>query len=667
MKTLVTAAVHSPRGLPASRTSLIRLLGIAPAALLLSSLLLVVVAPLTVPVAALGVPSGDWTQFHNGVTHVGYNTEEATLSVANAHTLRTAWTGATGSSVDSSPVVANGVVYVGSADFKLYAYAVGCASNGATCKPLWTASTDGSIESSPAVAGGVVYVGNDTGTLYAFDANGVTRCSGVAPLRTCLPLWVAATGAAITGAPTIANSKVFVGSESHLMYAFGVGCASGGGTCLPLWTASTGGMILSSPAFFSGVVYIGSMDGYMYAFDANGVTGCGGVPKTCSPLWKASSGSIEFSSPAISGGVVYVGSNDFRLYAYAVGCNSGGGTCSPLWTGVTGSWIASTPAVANGVIYVGSFDHKLYAYAVGCSSGGGTCSPLWTATTGGNIDSSPAVANGVVYVGSEDGKMYAFDAAGASSCTGSFPTKTCQPLWTAATGGNIDSSPAVANGVVYVGSEDYKLYAYSLSAATHLGISLTSSYVAGGAHTVTVTARDVHGYVAGGYGGTIHFTSSDAKAVLPANYTFKAADAGVHTFSLGVKLKTAGTQWVRATDTVTATITGVKTGIAVAAAAAKTLVVGLTSSFVAGQAHTVTITAKDAYGNTATGYTGTIHFTSSDAKAVLPANYTFKAADAGVHTFSLGVKLKTAGTQWVRATDTVTATITGVKTGIAVS
>ena len=77
----------------------------------------------------------------------------------------------------------------------------------------------------------------------------------------------------------------------------------------------------------------------------------------------------------------------------------------------------------------------------------------WTATTGGGIDSSPAVANGVVYVGSGDDKLYAFKAAGCGQ-------PTCLPLWTATTGGEIYSSPAVANGVVYVGSLDDKLYAF---------------------------------------------------------------------------------------------------------------------------------------------------------------------------------------------------------------
>ena len=69
-------------------------------------------------------------------------------------------------------------------------------------------------------------------------------------------------------------------------------------------------------------------------------------------------------------------------------------------------------------------------------------------------------------------------------------------------------------------------------------------------------------------------------------------------------------------------------------------------------------------GNTATGYRGTVHFTSTDSNAVMPANYTFTAANAGVHTFS--VTLKTVGTQSVRARDTVTATITGLQSGIVV-
>ena len=78
--------------------------------------------------------------------------------------------------------------------------------------------------------------------------------------------------------------------------------------------------------------------------------------------------------------------------------------------------------------------------------------------TGGAIAASPAVANGVVYVGSTDGDLYATDAAGVTGCSGS--PKVCAPLWTASTGGAITSSPAVGNSTVFVGSADNDLYAF---------------------------------------------------------------------------------------------------------------------------------------------------------------------------------------------------------------
>jgi FKBP-type peptidyl-prolyl cis-trans isomerase 2 len=194
---------------------------------------------------------------------------------------------------------------------------------------------------------------------------------------------------------------------------------------------------------------------------------------------------------------------------------------------------------------------------------------------------------------------------------------------------------------------------------------LSSPRTAGSWGSIRVTATDAYGNRIHGYLGTIHFTSSDPQAKLPANYTFTAADAGTHVFSGTVILKTAGTQSVSATDTKTATIKGAQAGIVVNAAALSKLVVsGLTTPRTAGSWGSIRVTATDAYGNRIHGYLGTVQFTSSDAKAKLPANYKFTAADAGTHVFS--VILKTRGTQSVRATDTVTGTITGVQSGIVV-
>jgi serine/threonine protein kinase/outer membrane protein assembly factor BamB len=77
---------------------------------------------------------------------------------------------------------------------------------------------------------------------------------------------------------------------------------------------------------------------------------------------------------------------------------------------------------------------------------------LWSYHTTGGIGSSPTVANGIVYVGSNDNDLYAFDATCRSACT---------PLWAYPTGGGgVLSSAAVANGIVYIGSGDHRFYAF---------------------------------------------------------------------------------------------------------------------------------------------------------------------------------------------------------------
>jgi uncharacterized repeat protein (TIGR03803 family) len=185
--------------------------------------------------------------------------------------------------------------------------------------------------------------------------------------------------------------------------------------------------------------------------------------------------------------------------------------------------------------------------------------------------------------------------------------------------------------------------------------NVPSSTTAGSAFTLTLTAKDAYGNVATGYTGTVHFSSSDAKAVLPANYTFTGADAGQHTFS--ITLKTAGTQSLTATDTVTGSFTATAGGITINAAAAAQFVLSAPSSATHGVAFSVTLTVEDAYGNVVTGYTGTAHFKSSDSTATLPANYTFTAADAGVHTFNK-VILRKRGKQTITITDTLNSALT---------
>ena len=112
----------------------------------------------------------------------------------------------------------------------------------------------------------------------------------------------------------------------------------------------------------------------------------------------------------------------------------------------------------------------------------------------------------------------------------------------------------------------------------------------------------------------------------------------------------------------TPSITGTSNAINVGAGAATHFSVSAPASATAGTAFNFTVTALDASNNTATGYAGTVHFTSSDAQAVLPGNSTLVN---GTGTFS--ATLKTSGNQTISATDTANASVTGTSNAINVS
>ncbi len=190
-----------------------------------------------------------------------------------------------------------------------------------------------------------------------------------------------------------------------------------------------------------------------------------------------------------------------------------------------------------------------------------------------------------------------------------------------------------------------------------------SPTVAGSSGSFIVTAQDQFNELVVGYRGTVSFSSSDGQAVLPGNYSFTAADQGVHTFS--ATLKTAGSQAITVTDTTTSSFTGAQAGIMVTPAVTSTLLVSdFPSPIVAGSLGAVLVTAVDAFGNVTPAYGGTVHLTSSDPQATLQGDHTFTAADNG--RFAFGVILKTAGTQSLTATDTADATLTGTQAGIEV-
>jgi ELWxxDGT repeat protein len=185
---------------------------------------------------------------------------------------------------------------------------------------------------------------------------------------------------------------------------------------------------------------------------------------------------------------------------------------------------------------------------------------------------------------------------------------------------------------------------------THFAIVAPAQANPGASFTATVSALDGNNNPVAGYAGTVHFASSDQQAGLPADYTFTAADAGVHPFVNQVTLQTLGQQALGVSDTANGRLLGVTVVNVV-----PPVVPGPVTHFqVAAPAITypgfpfsVTVTVLDANNTVVPNYLGKVHATSTDRMAELPSDCTFTAADAGVHQFQNGVTLEAFGAQTI--------------------
>jgi outer membrane protein assembly factor BamB len=579
------------------------------------------------------------------------------LGALDANTGAMKWSTQLGFGIWGAPTYANGVLYV--ADRR----AVVTALDAPTGVIKWQTAQFGNgaeVDNSPAVAGGLVVIGQ----MYAcFNSQGAQVCGGIRAFDQ------------VTGA-----LRWFAGGTGHSSVHF------------------------ASPAIAGGVVYVSIEDGGLDALDL----------ATGQRLWTGTianvTGAQNWSTPAVAGGKVFVGGNDGKLYAFGVGgCGTGVASCPPIWTAaLNGTTYADTkavyasPAVANGLVYIVGddiFQHgNVYAFPVNCAT---PCSPLWKASLNydaanlGGGASSAIVVNGTVVVngysvtgtsGSQPsllayrlpldhiglspasssitaGGSQTYTATGYDAANNSLGDMTSGTTFTISDGSCTGAicTATIAGTHIVTGTNSGKTgtatLAVNAAAATQLALSGLTSAAAGTAQTATVTLRDSYGNVVTGYQGTVHFTSSDAQATLPADYTFVAGDAGTHTFP--VTLKTAGSQSVTAANYTAGSLTGSQTVTVSPAAASRLVLSGLVNAK-SGTTQTAKVNLFDSFGNPATGYRGTVLFTSSDSQATLPANYTFTSADAGAHTF--GVTLKTPGSQGVTATDTANSLITGSQT-----
>jgi len=180
--------------------------------------------------------------------------------------------------------------------------------------------------------------------------------------------------------------------------------------------------------------------------------------------------------------------------------------------------------------------------------------------------------------------------------------------------------------------------------------------------TVTVIVYDQFGEVYPNYTGTVHFSSNCTDEVsLPEDYQFQASDQGQHTFHGEVLFLSEGWYTLECVDTTDADLAVSQSGIhaVVEPPTADSIVLCLPSLCEIGTPLNMTVTVLDQYSAPFEDYVGTIRFASSDPEAVLPEDYTFTVADAGVHEFTDEITLHTIGTQTITTTDVLDPAVSG--------
>lgn len=348
---------------------------------------------------------------------------------------RPTWTFDAGSPIWSSPAVREDVVYFGASDGRVHAL------DARTGAPVWELRTKGAIFARPTLSGAHVYVPSDDGSLYKLDAKTgreVWRVSiQTGEFKRELPSNGQGGYDSLASAATVELGTVFIGSADGRMLALDAE------TGAQRFEFKTGASVRSTPAIADGTLVFGSRDHSVYALDA-----ASGALK-----WKHDTQDAVVSSPVVDSGHVYIGSRSADMLALELA------TGRVSWRYFYWfSWVESSGTVRDGVLYVGSSDSQRL-HAIDTKNG----TAVWQFDTDGSAWSSPAVTDAAVYIGSVGTVGYMADHRGGFFAV---DRKSGRERWRLSMSPiegqftyGVASSPAVANGLVYFGGLDGRMYA----------------------------------------------------------------------------------------------------------------------------------------------------------------------------------------------------------------
>ncbi len=347
-------------------------------------------------------PGGDWPQFHGNQAQTGYVSGELPDQFSLV------WRFRAEGAVKSSPVIVNGIVYVGSSDKHIYAIDV------QTGKQLWSRLLDDEVEASPTVIDKLVYIGTLTGTLYALDS------------ETGAEHWKFSTGDKLTGGvnwfkKTENNLYILAGSYDSVLYCINAR------TGKAVWQYETGNYINGSPAVYDKYCVFGGCDAVIHIINLSDGKKAGEID---TGVYIAASAAIEENN-------IYTGNYDGELIKASLTEQK------ILWRyKIDKGPFISSPAVTSDVVVIGGGDMNVHC--IDSKSG----KPRWTYKTLDAVDSSPVIVSDRVIAAGQDGRLYVLELADGKL------------VWSYETGRSITSSPAVSDGMVIAGCDDGMVYCF---------------------------------------------------------------------------------------------------------------------------------------------------------------------------------------------------------------
>ena len=321
----------------------------------------------------------------------------------------------------------------------------------ASLKLLWTYEAGDSIESSAAIVGGTVFVGSQKGELVSLnldDGSVYWKYQIDNPIG--------------ESSPAYSSGVVYVGDLGGYLHAVN---ASNG---KKIWAFKTGSEIKSSPVVVGDRILIGSYDENLYCVSA----------RDGSLIWKLKTNGPVHSTPSIASGMAFFAGCDEMFRAIRISDGK------EMFSVSSGAYTGASPALRGNSAFYGTFDNEvlmvnLNDHRVGWryehpqrkfpyySSAAVTTNrvvvggrdkmvhgislqgkAVWTFATRARVESSPAIADGRVFVGSNDGRFYVLDLATGSK------------LWEFTAGAPLSASPAIAKGRIVIGSQDGRLYCF---------------------------------------------------------------------------------------------------------------------------------------------------------------------------------------------------------------